>query len=55
VQAVNAEGNARGACKITVEVLSGNAVAMKSYQRFGFAPYQLDPAAGQAMLMQKWL
>jgi len=46
---------ARGCCKLTLEVLSGNAVAMRSYLRSGFANYQLDPAAGQAVLMQKWL
>ena len=45
----------RGCCKLTLEVLSGNAVALSSYQRFGFAAYQLDPAAGTAMFLQKWL
>ena len=45
----------RGCCKLTLEVLSGNALAMRSYARFGFTNYQLDPAAGQAVLMQKWL
>ena len=45
----------RGCCKLTLEVLSGNAAAMRSYAHFGFANYQLDPAAGQAVLMQKWL
>jgi ribosomal protein S18 acetylase RimI-like enzyme len=55
LQAVEAEAIARGACKITLEVLSGNAVALKSYHRFGFAAYQLDPTAGQAMFLQKWL
>ncbi|QBK05220.1 GNAT family N-acetyltransferase [Hylemonella gracilis] len=44
-----------GCCKLTLEVLSGNAVAQASYQRFGFAQYQLDPAAGQALFMQKWI
>jgi ribosomal protein S18 acetylase RimI-like enzyme len=44
-----------GCCKLTLEVLSGNATAQASYQRFGFAQYQLDPAAGQALFMQKWL
>ena len=44
----------RGACKITLEVLSGNP-ALRLYLRSGFAQYQLDPAAGQASLMQKWL
>jgi ribosomal protein S18 acetylase RimI-like enzyme len=55
MQAVEAEAKARGACKITLEVLSGNAVARKSYERFGFAAYQLDPTSGQAMYLQKWL
>ncbi len=46
---------ARGCCKLTLEVLSGNAPAMASYKRFGFEQYELDPAAGQAQFMQKWL
>ena len=45
----------RGCCKLTLEVLSGNTVAMNAYNRFGFKPYQLDPGAGQAVLLQKWL
>jgi ribosomal protein S18 acetylase RimI-like enzyme len=45
----------RGACKLTLEVLSGNAGAVRLYQRVGFANYELDPAAGQARFMQKWL
>lgn len=45
----------RGCCKLTLEVLTGNARALQSYLRFGFAPYALDPAAGQASFMQKWL
>jgi ribosomal protein S18 acetylase RimI-like enzyme len=44
-----------GACKLTLEVLSGNASAMRLYARAGFAQYQLDPAAGQAGFLQKWL
>jgi ribosomal protein S18 acetylase RimI-like enzyme len=44
-----------GACKITLEVLSGNVSAMRLYARSGFENYQLDPKAGQAGLMQKWL
>jgi ribosomal protein S18 acetylase RimI-like enzyme len=55
MQAVETEARARNACKITLEVLSGNTVALKSYDRFGFAAYQLDPTAGQAMFLQKWL
>ena len=45
----------RGACKLTLEVLSGNGSAYRLYQRLGFANYQLDPAMGQAQFMQKWL
>ena len=45
----------RGCCKLTLEVLTGNTAALRSYARFGFAPYALDPAAGQASFMQKWL
>ncbi|EWS63350.1 putative acetyltransferase [Hydrogenophaga sp. T4] len=45
----------RGAVKMTLEVLSGNAPAVKLYQRIGYAGYQLDPAMGTAQFMQKWL
>jgi ribosomal protein S18 acetylase RimI-like enzyme len=55
MQAVELEAKARGACKITLEVLTGNVSALKSYDRFGFTAYQLDPAAGQAVFLQKWL
>ena len=45
----------RGACKLTLEVLSGNHSAVKLYERIGFASYQLDPAMGNAQFLQKWL
>ena len=45
----------RGAVKLTLEVLSGNAPAFKAYQRLGFESYQLDPSMGTAQFMQKWL
>jgi ribosomal protein S18 acetylase RimI-like enzyme len=45
----------RGACKMTLEVLQGNAGATRLYERLGFAGYQLDPAMGQARFMQKWM
>ncbi len=45
----------RGACKLTLEVLSGNRSAARLYERVGFAAYQLDPAMGQAQFLQKWL
>ena len=45
----------RGACKVTLEVLSGNQGANRLYARSGFAVYQLDPATGYAQFLQKWL
>lgn len=55
LQAAQDHARARGCCKLTLEVLTGNLVALRSYERFGFAPYALDPAAGQASFMQKWM
>ena len=45
----------RGACKLTLEVLSGNRPALGLYERCGFAPYTLDATLGQAQFLQKWL
>jgi ribosomal protein S18 acetylase RimI-like enzyme len=53
--AAEAHAHLNGCCKLTLEVLSGNTVAQRSYARFGFSPYQLDPGAGGALLLQKWL
>ena len=39
----------------TLEVLAGNASAIRLYERVGFAGYQLDPAMGQAQFFHKWL
>lgn len=50
---VEQEAVARGACKLTLEVLQGNAPAVRAYAREGFAGYQLDPAFGSALFMQK--
>jgi ribosomal protein S18 acetylase RimI-like enzyme len=52
---VEAVARERGACKLTLEVLEGNAPAVRLYRRIGFAGYELDPALGQARFMQKWL
>ena len=52
---VEAIARERGACKLTLEVLDGNASARALYQRLGFAAYQLDPAMGHAQFLQKWL
>ena len=46
---------ARGAVKMTLEVLSGNAPAVKLYRRIGYEGYQLDPAMGTAQFFQKWI
>ncbi len=50
-----AEARAReiGCCKLTLEVLAHNRRAMRSYELAGFVPYQLDPAAGHALLLHK--
>jgi ribosomal protein S18 acetylase RimI-like enzyme len=53
--AAEVEARERGCCKLTLEILSGNTQAMASYARFGFEPYTLDPKAGQASFMHKWL
>lgn len=53
--AVERVARERGACKLTLEVLAGNAPALRAYTREGFAGYMLDPALGHAQLMQKWL
>ncbi|TAD73241.1 MAG: GNAT family N-acetyltransferase [Sphingomonadales bacterium] len=52
--AVEAEALKRGACKITLEVLSGNP-ARHLYAACGFGDYQLDPATGHALFWQKRL
>lgn len=44
-----------GACKLTLEVLSGNTTAKAAYSRFGYAPYALDEAMGVAQFWQKFL
>lgn len=45
----------RGCCKLTLEVLSGNAAAQAAYRQFGFRAYELNPAAGTAMFWEKKL
>ena len=44
-----------GCCKLTLEVLEGNAVAQAAYRSCGYAGYQLSPHAGQALFWQKKL
>lgn len=45
----------RGCCKMTLEVLEGNAPAQAAYRKLGFAGYELDPQMGRAMFWQKVL
>ena len=52
---VEAIAHERGACKLTLEVLAGNAAARALYEKLGFDDYRLDPALGEARFMQKWL
>lgn len=43
----------RGACKLTLEVLSNNNSAKKVYRKLGFEDYSLEPSAGTALFWQK--
>lgn len=43
----------RGCCKLTLEVLEGNGAALAVYARSGFRPYELDPAMGRALFLEK--
>lgn len=52
--AIEAEALKRGACKVTLEVLSGNP-ARHLYAAHGYGDYQLDPATGHALFWQKRL
>ena len=55
MQAVEDEARRRGACKVTLEVLSGNTNAKALYARLGYGDYQLDPESGNALFWQKRL
>lgn len=43
----------RGCCKITLEVLEGNAVAQAAYDKFGFAAGMFDPDHGRMLFWTK--
>jgi len=49
------EARARDACKITLEVLSGNHNAKRLYTSLGYGDYTLDPETGHALFWQKRL
>ncbi|MGY5330579.1 GNAT family N-acetyltransferase [Pseudomonas protegens] len=45
----------RGCCKVTLEVLEGNAQAQAAYRACGFANAMLDPAHGRMLFWSKAL
>ncbi len=55
LEAVEQIARDRGACKLTLEVLSLNTPAKRLYERVGFAGYSLNSIKGSAEFMQKWL
>lgn len=55
LRAVENIAREKGCCKMTMEVLEGNLVAKKAYEKFGFASYELDPETGRALFWQKKL
>lgn len=52
---IEAIAKARGACKVTLEVLSGNTPAKALYAGLGYGEYRLDPEFGTALFWQKEL
>jgi len=55
LEAVEGEARRREACKITLEVLSGNDRAKRLYLALGYGDYQLDAETGHALFWQKRL
>lgn len=53
LQKVEEIARQRGCCKITLEVLEGNAVAQSPYAKFGFSAGMFDPAHGQMLFWIK--
>jgi ribosomal protein S18 acetylase RimI-like enzyme len=53
--AIENEAKTKGACKITLEVLSGNHSAKTLYRAQGFGNYSLDAETGTAEFWQKSL
>ena len=53
--AIHAEARRIGACKVTLEVLSGNHPAKGLYTAQGYGDYELDPDKGHALFWQKRL
>ena len=53
--AIHDEARRMGACKVTLEVLSGNHPAKGLYTAQGYGDYELDPDKGHALFWQKRL
>ena len=53
--AIHEEAEGRNACKVTLEVLSGNECAKSLYESQGYGGYELDPQKGHALFWQKKL
>lgn len=53
--AVEEKARTLSCCKITLEVLEGNTPARQLYQAVGFEGYELNPALGKAVFLQKKL
>jgi ribosomal protein S18 acetylase RimI-like enzyme len=55
LEAVEAKARELGCCKLTLEVLDQNLVALGAYRSFGFERYSLQEGAGEAIFMAKTL
>lgn len=53
--AAEKEARKRGCCKMTLECLSKNQIALNAYKKSGYGNYVLDPTHGVAMLFEKKL
>ena len=52
---VEKQAMTRGCCKLTLEVLTGNAAAITAYKNFGFKQYTMNERTGHALFMDKTL
>lgn len=55
LDALDASARRLGCCKITLEVLEGNAPAQALYRKMGYEAYQLQDANGRAVFWHKKL
>ena len=55
MQSIEAIAHEKGCCKMTLEVLTNNNVALKLYEAIGFQSYELNPESGHAVFLEKKL